>query len=116
VRPSVLAAASRAERQVLWQASAIAGSAALVLALVVPRGGDAAAHLYRTLLVEHGALLWDNLWFAGQYPLVSYSLFYYLPAALFGNPALAATAVVASGLLFASLALRTFGTGARWPA
>jgi hypothetical protein len=116
VRPSVLAAASRAERQVLWQASAIAGSAALVLALVVPRGGDAAAHLYRTLLVEHGALLWDNLWFAGQYPLVSYSLFYYLPAALFGNPALAATAVVASGLLFASLALRTFGTRARWPA
>jgi len=116
MRPSVLAAASRAERQVLWQASAIAGSAALVLALVVPRGGDAAAHLYRTLLVEHGALLWDNLWFAGQYPLVSYSLFYYLPAALFGNPALAATAVVASGLLFASLALRTFGTGARWPA
>jgi hypothetical protein len=101
---------------VLWRACAIAGSAALVLALVVPRGGDAAAHLYRTLLVEHGALLWDNLWFAGQYPLVSYSLFYYLPAALFGNPALAATAVVASGLLFASLALRTFGAEARWPA
>lgn len=100
----------------LWRACAIAGSAALVLALVVPRGGDAAAHLYRTLLVEHGALLWDNLWFAGQYPLVSYSLFYYLPAALFGNPALAATAVVASGLLFASLVLRTFGAQARWPA
>jgi hypothetical protein len=116
VRRNVLEATSRAERWVLWRACAIAGSAALALALVVPRGGDAAAHLYRTLLVEHGALLWDNLWFAGQYPLVSYSLFYYLPAAVFGNPALAAAAVVASGLLFASLVLRTFGAEARWPA
>ena len=100
----------------LWRSSAIAGAAALALVVLVPRGGDAAAHLYRTLLVEHGALLWDNLWFAGQYPLVSYSLFYYLPAAVFGNPAIAATAVVLSGLLFASLALRTFGSAARWPA
>lgn len=116
MRPNVLEAASPAERWVLWRSCAIAGSAALALVVLVPRGGDAAAHLYRTLLVEHGALLWDNLWFAGQYPLVSYSLFYYLPAALFGNPALAATAVVASGLLFASIVVRAFGAAARWPA
>jgi hypothetical protein len=116
VRPNVVEAASPAERWVLIRACAIAGSAALALVVLVPRGGDAAAHLYRTLLVEHGALLWDNLWFAGQYPLVSYSLFYYLPAALVGNPVLAATAVVGSGLLFAALVLRTFGAQARWPA
>jgi len=116
VRPNVFEATSPAERWVLVRACAIAGAAALALAVVVPRGGDAAAHLYRTLLVEHGALLWDNLWFAGQYPLVSYSLFYYLPAALVGNPMLAATAVVGSGLLFAALVLRTFGAQARWPA
>jgi len=116
VRPNLLEAASPAERWVLWRSCAIAGAAALALVVVVPRGGDAAAHLYRTLLVEHGALLWDNLWFAGQYPLASYSLFYYLPAALFGNPAIAATAVVLTGLLFASLALRAFGAAARWPA
>ena len=116
MRPNVFEAASPAERWVLWRSCAIAGAAALALVVLVPRGGDAAAHLYRTLLVEHGVLLWDNLWFAGQYPLASYSLFYYLPAALFGNPAIAATAVVLSGLLFASLALRTFGSAARWPA
>ena len=36
-----------------------------------PDGGDVPAHLYRTLLVHQNVYLWDNLWFAGQYPLVS---------------------------------------------
>lgn len=35
--------------------------------LLVPQAGDAAAHLYRTLLVRNGVLVWDNLWFDGQY-------------------------------------------------
>jgi hypothetical protein len=34
--------------------------------VVVPQGGDLAAHLYRTLLVRHTIFVWDNLWFAGQ--------------------------------------------------
>ena len=100
----------------LLASAAIAALAALLLLLVVPQGGDAAAHLYRTLLVRHGAPLWDNLWFSGQYPLVSYSLLYYLPAALVGNAPLAAGGVVLSALLFASLVLRPFGPAARWPA
>jgi hypothetical protein len=82
----------------------------------VPRGGDASAHLYRTFLVQHGALLWDNLWFAGQYPLVSYSLLYYFPAAVLGNGALGAAAVVASALLFTSIVTRVWADAARLPA
>jgi hypothetical protein len=104
------------DRRPVVVSGAIAGCVALLLALVVPRGGDAAAHLYRTFLVEHGAPLWDNLWFAGQYPLVSYSLFYYLPAALLGNNLLAAAGVVSSALLFASLVVHAWGRVARWPA
>jgi hypothetical protein len=105
-----------AERRVLIVSAAIAGFVVLLLLVVVPRGGDAAAHLYRTFLVHRGVLLWDNLWFAGQYPLVSYSLFYYLPAAVVGNALLGAIGVVGSALLFASMVLRAFRRVARWPA
>ena len=104
------------ERRVVLECAALAGSVAILLGVVVPRGGDAAAHLYRTMLVEHGALVWDNLWFAGQYPLASYSLFYYLPAAVFGNTLLAAIAVVVSAVLFAMIVLRVWGPVARLPA
>src|SRR5687767_10229975 len=64
---------------------ALAAVPAALLIALTPTGGDAAAHLYRTLLVREGVFVWDNLWFAGQYPLASYSLLYYLPAALVGN-------------------------------
>ena len=39
----------------------------------------------RNPLLRHGALLWDNYWYAGHYPLASYSLLYYLPAAVLGT-------------------------------
>lgn len=92
-------------------------TAALAGLLVVlgPAPGDAPAHLYRTLLVRHGALVWDNLWFSGQYPLLSYSLLYYLPAALVGNLPLVFGAAVVSTALFASIALREWGEAALWP-
>jgi hypothetical protein len=89
--------------------------AALLIALA-PTGGDAAAHLYRTLLVREGVFIWDNLWFAGQYPLASYSLLYYLPAALVGNVPLVFCAVLASAALFASISIREWGAAALWPA
>ena len=54
------------------------------------------AHLYRTLLVRENVYLWDNLWFAGHYPLVSYSLLYYPVAAVVGNVTLVLGSVVAS--------------------
>jgi hypothetical protein len=112
----LLSARVPADYRVLAGSATIAGVASLLLAVAVPTGGDAAAHLYRTLLVERGAPLWDNFWFAGQYPLVSYSLLYYPVAAIVGNTALAGTAVVLSALLFASLLLRAFRSAARWPA
>jgi hypothetical protein len=104
------------DRRVELISAGIAGFVALLLVVVVPRGGDAAAHLYRTFLVTRGALLWDNLWFAGQYPLVSYSLLYYLPAAVLGNNVLAAAGVVLSAVLFAAIVVRIWGRTARWPA
>jgi hypothetical protein len=72
-------------------------------------------HLYRTFLVRDGALIWDNFWYAGTYPLASYSLLYYLPAALVGNLPLVFAAAVASTVLFASIALREWGRAALWP-
>src|SRR5688500_4237851 len=95
---------------------ALAAVPAALLIALAPTGGDAAAHLYRTLLVREGVFVWDNLWFAGQYPLASYSLLYYLPAALVGNVPLVFCAVLASAALFASISIREWGVAALWPA
>jgi hypothetical protein len=80
-----------------------------------PAPGDAPAHLYRTLLVRQGTFVWDNFWYAGNFPLASYSLLYYLPAALIGNLPLVIAASLASTLLFASIAFREWGAPALWP-
>jgi hypothetical protein len=101
-------------RELLLASGLTAVVAALVL-LVGPAPGDEAVHLYRTLLVRDGALIWDNFWYAGMYPLASYSLLYYPPAALVGNLPLVFAAAVASTLLFTSLALREWGRDALWP-
>jgi hypothetical protein len=74
------------------------------------------AHLYRTMLVEDGVLIWDNLWYGGHYPLASYSLLYYLPATFFGNLPLAVAAVIGSAALFASICRQEWGAQAVWPA
>ena len=101
-------------RELLLGAALTAVFAALVLA-VGPAPGDAPVHLYRTFLVRDGALVWDNFWYAGTYPLASYSLLYYLPAALVGNLPLVFAAAVASTVLFSSIALREWGRAALWP-
>lgn len=89
--------------------------AAFVL-LVGPAPGDAPAHLHRTLLVRDGSLLWDNLWYSGNYPLASYSLLYYLPAAVVGNLPLVVASACASSVLFRAIAVREWGEVALWPA
>ncbi|HLX32407.1 MAG TPA: hypothetical protein VKR79_06525 [Gaiellaceae bacterium] len=101
-------------RELLLGAAVTAAIAGLVLA-IGPAPGDAAVHLYRTFLVQHDALVWDNFWYAGTYPLASYSLLYYLPAALVGNLPLVFAAAVASTVLFSSLAMREWGRPALWP-
>lgn len=94
----------------------LAAALSAFVVLAVPRGGDLAAHLYRTGLVQHGVLVWDNLWFSGQYPLSSYSLLYYLLAAVVGNAALGIAGVVAGAAIFASIAQREWKVVGRWPA
>lgn len=100
----------------LWRhAAALAAFVALPLALFGPSSGDLPAHLYRTFLVEEGILVWDGHWYGGHYPLFSYSLLYYLPAALLGNELLAVAAVIAAAGLFGAVAEREWGVAARWP-
>ena len=103
-------------RRETMRAVAIAAVAALLLVALGPPGGDVPAHLYRTLLVREGVYVWDNLWYGGQYPFASYSLLYYLPAALVGNVPLVFAAVLASAALFAAVATREWGDAALWPA
>jgi hypothetical protein len=93
----------------------LAGVVAVLLIAFGPAPGDAAVHLYRTFLVRHGDLVWDNYWYEGHYPLAGYSLFYYLPAAVVGNLALVLAATVVSAALFASIAHREWGEAALWP-
>src|SRR5918996_1270993 len=89
---SIRAVAARSDTLV---AAGLAAVSALLVAWLAPPGGDAAAHLYRTELLRDGVALWDNLWFAGHYPLASYSPLYYLPSALVGNVPLVVAAAAA---------------------
>lgn len=112
------AAVSRliAPRREMLIAGGLACVGAALLVALAPPTGDAPAHLYRTLLVREGVYVWDNLWYGGHYPLASYSLLYYLPAALVGNLPLVFAGVVVSAALFASIVEREWGTAGIWPA
>jgi hypothetical protein len=99
----------------LLMCAALTGAIAALLIRFGPAPGDAAVHLYRTFLVRSGALVWDNFWYEGDYPLASYSLLYYFPAAIVGNIALVMSAAVASTVLFGSIARREWGGAAVWP-
>jgi hypothetical protein len=97
-------------------AGLLTAAVGILLLAFGPAPGDAEVHLYRTFLVEHGARVWDNFWFAGDFPLASYSLLYYAPAALVGNVPLVLGAAIASTVLFSSIARREWGAVAVWPA
>ena len=63
----------------------IAAGVTLLAALLGP-SGDAPSHLFQTWLYRHGGFqLWNNLWYAGRYEFVSYSVFYYPLAAQIGE-------------------------------
>jgi hypothetical protein len=115
---TVTAAISRlvSPRREALLAGSLACIGAALLVVLAPPTGDAPAHMYRTLLVEQGVLVWDNLWYGGHYPLASYSLLYYLPAAVVGNLPLVFAAVVLSAALFASLVEWEWGAAGHWPA
>lgn len=103
------------DRREILLAAAVTTLVAAVLLVWGPAPGDAPVHLYRTLLVREGAFVWDNFWYSGSYPLASYSLLYYLPAAIFGNLPIVVAAAIASTILFGSISLRQWGATARWP-
>ena len=75
----------RSESTETIRAIGIAAGAALLIISFGPPPGDASAHLYRTWLVEHNQLLWDNLWFTGNYSTLTYSPLYYFLAAALGT-------------------------------
>ena len=93
---------------------AVAASLAALLLWLGPPGNDFAAHLYqRTLFLEHGFVLWNNLWYAGRYSFVTYSLLYYPLSALLGIKVLALASIATAALAFALLLARQWGRPAR---
>ncbi|HKC77948.1 MAG TPA: hypothetical protein VKB70_06150, partial [Gaiellaceae bacterium] len=94
------------------------GIAVVVASLLVwlaPPGGDLAAHEYqRWLFLRHGFTLWDNLWYAGRYAFLNYSVLYYPLAALLGINLVAILSVAVSAGVFARLLEREWGGSARW--
>jgi hypothetical protein len=103
-------------RAELIRAVVIAGLTAGVILLLAPPAGDAAAHLYRTYLIEHGVWVWDTFWYRGDYPIFTYSLLYYPLAALVGNNALSVVTALGAAAAFAAVALRQWGRLGVWPA
>ena len=96
-------------------AGAIAATSAAILARFGPPPADAPVHLYRTLLLRQGAVVWDNLWYSGHYP-VSYGILFPVLTSVVGQLTLVILGAVISASLFAALCLRQFGDAARWPA
>ncbi len=109
----------RLRREALLPLACGAVAAALAVALVTlaPPSGDAPSHLFQTWLYRHGGFqLWNNLWYAGRYEFVSYSVLYYPLAALTGElPVLVVSAAVLAGC-FAAVCRREWGSAARNPA
>ena len=104
----------------VWREACIAALLCLVGALAVthflPPPDDASAHLYRALLVQRDAVLWDNFWYGGDYPLISYSVLVYLPQQVIGPATLALVAAVGSAALFAVIVVQRWGVQASWGA
>src|SRR2546425_12437852 len=93
----------------------MAASLAAVLCWTAPPGTDFAAHVYqRAVFIHHGFQLWNNLWYAGHYSFVTYSVLYYPLAALLGIRPLAVLTVAVGTFAFAVVLRREWGSDARW--
>jgi hypothetical protein len=103
---------------VLREAALAVAAAATISSLLAwdgPPGGDLAAHVYqRSLFLQHGFVFWNNLWYAGRYSFVTYSLLYYPLAALLGIRLLAVATIAVATLAFAVIVARQWGPAARW--
>jgi hypothetical protein len=98
-----------------WLLAGVAGVLAAVVLAFLPAGTDFAAHDYqRQLFIAHGFTLWNNLWYAGRYSFVTYSLLYYPLAAVVGIRVLAVLSVAVAVLGFALAMQQRWGEAARW--
>lgn len=90
--------------------AAVLGGLYLILQ---PSSADHAAQVFRSGLFEsHGLGAWNNLWFGGHH-LPGYSLVFPALASLIGPRELGVMASIAAALLFAAIAHRRWGEGAR---
>ncbi len=97
-------------------AAIVAGAIALVFIAFVPKGEDAAAHLYQTQVWrEHAWRLWDNNWYAGRYSQINYSLLYYPVAALLGTWTVVTASVAGAAAAFTHLMHARWPRIATWP-
>ena len=100
--PGVRLSAGRLTEPLLL--AAIASSFGAFLCWAGPPGTDFAAHAYqRTVFIEDGFQLWNNLWYAGHYSFITYSLLYYPLAAPFGIKLLAVATVALGTFAFATV-------------
>ena len=113
---TAMIAERRTESVETIRAIGIAAVSAVLIVSFGPPPGDASAHLYRTWLVERNELLWDNLWFTGNYSILTYSPLYYFLAAAVGNVVVDVVAALVTAGCFAALAIREWGPVAAWPA
>lgn len=94
----------------------VAGTLALVFVLFLPKGEDAAAHLYQTQLWrDQGWQFWDNFWYAGRYSQINYSLIYYPLAGIFGTAAVVTASVAGAAAAFSRIVQRRWPAVATWP-
>jgi len=116
---SVPAVLGRFRRKAVLPIACGALAALLVVALLtfVPPSGDAPSHLFQTWLYRHGGFqLWNNLWYAGRYEFVSYSVLYYPLAAQTGELPVLVAAAATLAASFAALSRHEWGRAARGPA
>jgi hypothetical protein len=94
--------------------AAAAASLGATLVWLGPPAGDLAAHSYlRSLFLHHGFTLWDNLWYAGRFTFLSYSVLYYPLSAVLGIKLLAVTTVAGAAFAFAGVLERQWGGAGR---
>jgi len=116
---SVPAVLGRFRREAVLPIACGALAALLVVALLtfVPPSGDAPSHLFQTWLYRHGGFqLWNNLWYAGRYEFVTYSVLYYPLAAQAGELPVLVAAAATLAASFAALSRHEWGRAARGPA
>jgi hypothetical protein len=94
--------------------AAVAAAVTILALWIAPAGPDLAAHEFQRAFFQlHGYTAWNNLWYAGQYDFVTYSLIYYPLAALFGLNALAVASVTMAAVGFGLLVTDRWGRVAR---